>query len=181
MAEAGPAPLPLHLVETGKLRQMLMELAPWRSSKTTSHRDEDDPWCRSPARGGDFPPRGGQSGAAADRTRTEPERGLLAGCLGRFRGGGIKGLEFPVKEMLGLRKQSADNLLSSVGLAGGGRWGEGERCLRHLESSIFLFLPNFVGAEFADGRGREGVRPEPETRGWGKGQENPESEASLPL
>lgn len=29
--------------------------------------------------------------------------------------------------------------------------GEEERCLRHLESSIFLFLPNFVGAEFADG------------------------------
>lgn len=28
---------------------------------------------------------------------------------------------------------------------------EGGRCWRHLESSIFLFLPNFVGAEFADG------------------------------
>lgn len=34
--------------------------------------------------------------------------------------------------------------------------GEGKPCLRHLESSIFLFLPNFVGAEFAYGWGREG-------------------------
>lgn len=27
--------------------------------------------------------------------------------------------------------------------------------MQHLESSIFFFLPNFVGAEFADGCGRE--------------------------
>lgn len=46
--------------------------------------------------------------------------------------------------------------------------GEGKQSLRHLESSIFLFLPNFVGAEFAGGWGREGGRPE--TRGWGKGR-----------
>jgi hypothetical protein len=54
-------------------------------------------------------------------------------------------------KMQGQGRQSADNLLSSAGLKGGGRLGgDGERCLRHLESSIFLFLPNFVGAEFAD-------------------------------
>lgn len=30
----------------GKLRQILTELAPWRSSKTRSDRDEGDPWSR---------------------------------------------------------------------------------------------------------------------------------------
>lgn len=135
-----PSP-PLYPVACGKLRQILMALVPWRSSTTRSHRDED----------GDFPPGGGQSETAADRTGSEPERGRPASPLGPFGGRRYKGLEFPFKEMLGLRKQSADNLLSFVGLVGGGRWGEGERCLQHLESSIFLFLPNFVGAEFADG------------------------------
>ena len=45
--------------------------------------------------------------------------------------------------------------------------GEGKRCFRHLESSIFLFLPNSVGAEFADGWGKEGERQEGLRRGGG--------------
>lgn len=64
-----------------------------------------------------------------------------------------KGLAEAAQALGGTRTQrqrglSADNLLSSRarGLAGGAG-----RCLRHLESSIFLSLPNFVGAEFADG------------------------------
>lgn len=54
-------------------------------------------------------------------------------------------------ELQGQRRQSADNLLSSEGWREAAGGGGGERCLRHLEASIFLFLPNFVGAEFADG------------------------------
>lgn len=80
-----------------------------------------------------------------------PKVGLPAVYLGDL-GGRRRFKTANGTEKRGQGRPSVGNPLSSTRLEGSGRAGrEGGRCWRHLESSIFLFLPNFVGAEFADG------------------------------
>lgn len=70
MADAGPGPLPLCPVARGELRQILMELAPSRASKTRSRRDEDDPGVGALPEVGNFLPEGAERIGSSCRMRT---------------------------------------------------------------------------------------------------------------
>lgn len=99
-----------------KPRQVL-ELASGKSSKTRSDEGEGDSCGRGPGKGGHFPPRGGRGAAApAGCDKRGCQRTIWTLLGGRYKG--LNGMEIQ-----GQRGQSADNLLSSEGLEGGGRWG----------------------------------------------------------